>query len=290
MPWSKEKVPNGYGELIEQAATKEGLDPALLAGLLHWETRGKPFDRYSFNSSSRAAGLAQIDPITQRELKVKDPYNPQEAIPAAARYLKRLIDRFGSVEIGIRAYNQGPGATEKSPGGNSKESKEYPAGVLRTAATYGYGGSGMNREALVHPALEPFMAGDITSPMDLSGRVNPVTGKVKPHTGIDLGVDHKALHFNVPVRFNSSGWDENGYGNWMEFTLPNGNTVLTGHLSQIPKGFKPGMTISANKGVAVSGNTGRSTGPHLHFEERDTNGNIVDPSRPGGAMQFLLRS
>jgi soluble lytic murein transglycosylase-like protein len=157
MPWSKEKVPNGYGSLIEQAAAKEGLDPALLAGVLHWETRGKPFDRYAFNKSSGAKGLAQIDPITQIELKVKDPYNPQEAIPAAARYLKRLIDRFGSVEIGIRAYNQGPGATEKSPGGNSRESIEYPAGALRMAATYGYGGAGMNRQALVHPSLIPYL-------------------------------------------------------------------------------------------------------------------------------------
>lgn len=157
MPWSKEKVPNGYGSIIEQAAAKEGLDPALLAGVLHWETRGKPFDRYAFNKSSGAKGLAQIDPITQIELKVKDPYNPQEAIPAAARYLKRLIDRFGSVEIGIRAYDQGPGATEKSPGGNSPESIEYPAGALRMAATYGYGGAGMNRQDLVRPSLIPYL-------------------------------------------------------------------------------------------------------------------------------------
>ena len=157
MPWSKEKVPNGYGSIIEQAAAKEGLDPALLAGVLHWETRGKPFDRYAFNKSSGAKGLAQIDPITQIELKVKDPYNPQEAIPAAARYLKRLIDRFGSVEIGLRAYNQGPGATEKSPGGNSPQSIEYPAGALRMAAIYGYGGAGMNRQALVRPSLIPYL-------------------------------------------------------------------------------------------------------------------------------------
>jgi len=296
MPWSKEKVPNGYGSIIEQAAAKEGLDPALLAGVLHWETRGKPFDRYAFNKSSGAKGLAQIDPITQIELKVKDPYNPQEAIPAAARYLKRLIVRFGSVEIGLRAYNQGPTATEKSPGGNSPQSIEYPAGALRMAAIYGYGGAGMNREALVHPALKPFInrdssaGGDITSHMN-PARLHPITGKVRPHNGEDLNAkEGTTLSFNVPVKFVDSGTDPGGWGLWAEYELPNGNRVLKAHLSQVPKGFKKGMMIEPGKGVALSGKSGGATGPHLHLEERDRNGVLLKPSRQGGAMQYILHS
>jgi soluble lytic murein transglycosylase-like protein len=286
MPWSKEKIPNGWGSLVEQAAAKEGLDPALLAGLLSHESKWNP----KAISDGNAKGLGQFLDGTAREVGITNPFDPKQSIFGAARYFKRQLDTFnGDVTLALRAYNQGAGDTQLFPGGRRPQAQRYPGLVLREAAIYGYGGAGMNRQALVHPALRSFLPADITSHMNLDGRVNPVTGKVKSHDGVDLGVDHKTLHFNVPVKFNKSGTDA-GYGNWMEFTLPNGHTVLTGHLSQIPKGFKAGMSIPANKSVAISGNTGRSTGPHLHYEEKDKYGKLVDPARQGGALQYILHS
>jgi murein DD-endopeptidase MepM/ murein hydrolase activator NlpD len=287
MPWSKEKVPNGYGSLVEQAAQKEGIDPALLAGLIYQESKWNP----RAVSSSNAKGLGQHLDGTAREVGITNPFDPKQSIFGAARYLKMQLDAFGGdVTLALRAYNQGAGATQRFPGGNSKQSREYPGLVLQGAAIYGYGGAGMNRRALIHPALRKFTTEDITSPMD-HARVHPLTGKVRPHNGDDLNAkEGTTLAFNVPVKFVNSGNEPGGYGLWAEFELPNGNRVLKAHLSQVPKGLKKGMMINPGKGVALSGSTGGSTGPHLHLEERDRNGALLKPSRQGGAIDYILRS
>jgi len=50
------------------------------------------------------------------------------------------------------------------------------------------------------------------------------------------------------------------------------------------------MMINPGKGVALSGSTGGSTGPHLHLEERDRNDALLKPSRQGGAIDYILRN
>jgi murein DD-endopeptidase MepM/ murein hydrolase activator NlpD len=299
MPWSKAKVPNGWGGLVEEAASKYGLDPALLAGLLKHESQWDPYARSNkgMPSIDQAKGLGQHLDGTAREVGITNPFDPKQSIFGAAKYLRQQLDAFGgNVELGLRAYNQGAGYTQRYPGGKKKQAQLYPGLVLREAAIYGYGGAGMNREALVHPALKPFInrdssaGGDITSRMD-PARLHPITGKVRPHNGDDLNAkEGTTLAFNVPVKFVDSGTDPGGWGLWAEYELPNGNRVLKAHLSQVPKGFKKGMMIEPGTGVALSGKSGGATGPHLHLEERDRNGVLLKPSRQGGAMQYILHS
>lgn len=294
MPWSKDKIPNGWGILIEKAAQKYGLDPALLAGMLKHESGGWKVNARSNRdkpASQQAKGLAQLMDGTARELGVTNPDDPAQAIDAGARYLAQLLKKYGDIRIALRAYNYGPGNTDRDLEGKyDKQARDYPDLVLREAAIYGYGNQGLRSPYMVHPSLKPFVASDITSPID-PARVNPITGKVRPHNGDDLYAKRGSqLAFSVPVKFITSGNDPDGYGLWMEFELPNGHRVLKGHLSQIPKDFTRGMTIPPGKGVALSGSTGGSTGPHVHLEERDRSGRLLKPSREGGAMQYLLHS
>jgi murein DD-endopeptidase MepM/ murein hydrolase activator NlpD len=67
-----------------------------------------------------------------------------------------------------------------------------------------------------------------------------------------------------------------GYGNWIRIDHADGIATVYGHLSRFAPRIKPGVRVSRGELVALSGNTGRSTGPHLHFEVR-TDDKPVDP-------------
>jgi murein DD-endopeptidase MepM/ murein hydrolase activator NlpD len=96
------------------------------------------------------------------------------------------------------------------------------------------------------------------------------------HEGVDL-----AVPIGTPVYAASDGFVEKvgpyaGYGNYVRLSHGDGLATAYGHLSRFAPGIKPGVHVSRGELVAFSGNTGRSTGPHLHFEVL-TNGRPVDP-------------
>ena len=113
-----------FGQEIIAAAKANSVDPALYAALVGQESG---FNQRAV-SRSGAIGLSQLMPGTARELGV-NPRDPMQNLMGGAKYLRQQMDRFG-LEGGLRAYNQGPGAQQRTPGGNSRESREYPGKVL----------------------------------------------------------------------------------------------------------------------------------------------------------------
>ena len=102
-----------YGAEITAAAQGNGLDPALLAGLIKQESGFKPDAR----SAAGAQGLTQLMPGTAAGLGVTDTLDPAQAIEGGAKYLKQQLDRFGGdTARALAAYNAGPGAVRKFNG------------------------------------------------------------------------------------------------------------------------------------------------------------------------------
>ena len=97
------------------------------------------------------------------------------------------------------------------------------------------------------------------------------------HSGVDVSVPlNSPIYAPRAGTILSAGMDSSGYGNLIKIKADNGDIILLGHLS----GFKvtSGENVSAGQEIATSGNTGSSTGPHLHFEIR-TSGNVAfDPA------------
>ncbi|WP_052210484.1 peptidoglycan DD-metalloendopeptidase family protein [Thermoanaerobacter sp. YS13] len=123
--------------------------------------------------------------------------------------------------------------------------------------------------------IKPF-DGDypVTSPFGM--REDPKNPNSREfHTGIDFGVPSgtpiKAVADGIVVLAGEYG----GYGKAVVIKHANGLSTIYGHLSEIK--VEAGKEVKQGEIIGLSGNTGRSTGPHLHFEIRE-NGQPVDPS------------
>lgn len=118
-----------------------------------------------------------------------------------------------------------------------------------------------------------------THDLDVSGYVHPLRTSIvtsqygyrprfgRMHKGIDLSLqvgDTVVAAFDGKVRLTK--FERRGYGYYVVIRHDNGMETVYGHLS----GFlvKPNQRVKAGQPIALGGNTGRSTGPHLHFETR----------------------
>jgi hypothetical protein len=100
-----------YSQLFESAGARYGLPANVLAAVARAESGGNP----GAVSPAGAQGLMQLMPGTARGLGV-DPFNPAQAVDGAARLLAGNLQRFGTLDQALAAYNAGPGAVEKYGG------------------------------------------------------------------------------------------------------------------------------------------------------------------------------
>ena len=110
---------------------------------------------------------------------------------------------------------------------------------------------------------------------EFGNRIDPITGKRKGHTGMDLAVPTGTpIRAALPGTVTVSKYNAGGYGYYVMIDHGNGLATLYGHCSKLLA--KVGQTVEAGDIIALSGSTGRSTGPHLHFEVR-VNGERTNP-------------
>jgi murein DD-endopeptidase MepM/ murein hydrolase activator NlpD len=123
---------------------------------------------------------------------------------------------------------------------------------------------------------KPIAEGRFTS--GFGYRRHPVLGYSKMHTGVDWGD-----RVGSPIVAAGNGtvtkaeWDS-GYGRRIEIQHPNGYVTAYSHQSRFAAGIKPGAKVRQGQVIGYVGNTGLSTGPHLHYEVI-VNGHFVDPMK-----------
>lgn len=106
-------------------------------------------------------------------------------------------------------------------------------------------------------------------------RRNPVTGRHSMHEGLDFAAPSGAPIFAASSGVVTQARFRSGYGNLVEVMHGNGLSTRYAHASKIK--VKEGDLVDKGQTIALVGSTGRSTGPHLHFEVRMA-GHPLDPA------------
>jgi len=120
------------------------------------------------------------------------------------------------------------------------------------------------------------MPGELDMSSNFGYRSDPFTRGLALHTGIDFRAEHGSqIRATAPGKVVTAEYS-GGYGNMVEIEHAGGVSTRYGHMSAIL--VSEGQMVSAGTVVGRVGSTGRSTGPHLHYETR-IDGDPVDPSR-----------
>jgi len=107
-------------------------------------------------------------------------------------------------------------------------------------------------------------------------RVHPVTGERKLHKGVDFAAPTGTPIFAAADGVvTDAGWTDGGYGNIVELRHEDGSVTLYAHTNRVY--VSKGQVVNKGQAIAEVGTTGRSTGPHLHFEVQPDGKTAVDP-------------
>jgi soluble lytic murein transglycosylase-like protein len=115
--------------MVDIAAAKYGVQAKLVRAVIAKESGGRP----CAVSVRGAQGLMQIMPVTAAELKLENPFDPQQNVEAGTHFLKTLLDRFsGDLKLALGAYNAGAGTVDKQGGvPTNAETQDYVTQILK---------------------------------------------------------------------------------------------------------------------------------------------------------------
>ncbi|NEO57764.1 MAG: peptidoglycan DD-metalloendopeptidase family protein [Okeania sp. SIO3B5] len=141
---------------------------------------------------------------------------------------------------------------------------------------------------MVSPDLPPLGKADTYLPggsMQFTGYTWPSKGTLTSGYGWRWGRMHRGIDIAAPTGtpivaaapgvVTFANWNSGGYGNLVEIKHPNGSLTIYAHNSQIL--VREGQKVAQGELIAKMGSTGRSTGPHLHFEIHPTGNGAVNP-------------
>jgi murein DD-endopeptidase MepM/ murein hydrolase activator NlpD len=198
----------------------------------------------------------------------------EEQIDTKARRMRSVLSDLG-VDIGTpppaNSATGGPYIPVKVPqsGASAFERQLYRINYARAQVDQ------YNHTLIAVPVRKPVYGEvDMSSPFGM--RMDPFMKGPAIHTGIDLRGDK-----GDPVRVTANGtvsiagW-QGGYGNMVEVDHGNGFSTRYGHMSEID--VKVGQAVRIGQALGKIGSTGRSTGPHLHYETR-IDDEPVDPQK-----------
>ncbi|ELY2860112.1 murein DD-endopeptidase MepM [Cronobacter sakazakii] len=203
----------------------------------------------SFVASAKEAGLtsAEISAVIKAMQWQMDFRKLKKGDEFSVLMSREMLDgkREQSQLLGVRLRSSG---------------KDYYAIRAEDGKFYDRNGSGLAKGFLRFPTSRQFRVSSNFNPR----RLNPVTGRVAPHKGVDFampqGTPVLAVGDGEVVMAKRSG--AAGY----YVAIRHGRTYTTRYMHLKKLLVKPGQKVKRGDRIALSGNTGRSTGPHLHYE------------------------
>ena len=122
-------VPARFRTAFAAAAAKTGVPASLLVATAYEESRMDP----TAESGAGAKGLLQLMPATARELRLAG-NDPATNVLAGAQYLRQMLNRFGSIDLALAAYNAGPTAVERAGAAPTEATLRYVKNIQARAS------------------------------------------------------------------------------------------------------------------------------------------------------------
>jgi len=239
--------------------------------------------------------FSQFNTLTQKAVKKEEPFPKTEGIqktendkqkkpenkrklfgPTTKAELKREIDslkrvmlqlslekneerklNFRKIEDSMIKIMKANIETIKNPRESAQKWEKSPFGSL---------------EADVFMPLKNGMT--VTSPFGI--RIHPIFGISKMHNGVDFKASYENVYAVLDGVVTEAGWDFKGGGNYIK--IRHSDSFVTSYLHLSKMYYKAGEFVKAGFIIAKSGNSGNSTGAHLHFSVTE-NGKHINPVR-----------
>ena len=214
-----------------------------------------------------------LDKVESRQIAALDA--AEDSMESRVRRMKGVISDLGldmaQLESAVpRAPMGGPFVPVKLPANAGIfERQLYRINITRAQVER------LNRTLALVPYRKP-VVGEVEFTSGFGVRSDPFLGRPAMHTGLDFrAATGDPVRATANGKVASAGW-AGGYGRMVEIDHGNGLSTRYGHLSEI--GVKVGDAIKIGQVIGAVGSTGRSTGPHLHYETR-IDGEAVDPQK-----------
>jgi murein DD-endopeptidase MepM/ murein hydrolase activator NlpD len=211
---------------------------------------------------------ASLDRMESRQTTVVTQI--QTRYDAKTRQIRTVLDGLGLKFNAVPAATGGPFVPVKMP----PASESFAHAVTQASIARARAEDLWNTLNFV-PLRKP-----LTSELDMSSpfgvRIDPFVHEASMHTGMDFrGNVGDPIHATAAGKVVKAGW-EGGYGQMVEIDHGEGLSTRYGHLSEID--VSVGQSVRVGQVIGHMGSTGRSTGPHLHYETR-INGEAVNPEK-----------
>jgi murein DD-endopeptidase MepM/ murein hydrolase activator NlpD len=220
---------------------------------------------------------ASLDRVEGRQTAALD--RIEARYEGRARQIRSALDGLGLKFNAVPSATGGPFVPVQMPPANESFARSLTRLSIARARAEDLGNT------LTFVPLRKPLTGelDMTSPFGV--RIDPFVHEASMHTGMDFrGNIGDPIRATAAGKVVKAGW-EGGYGQMVEIDHGEGLTTRYGHLSEID--VTVGQTVHIGQMIGHLGSTGRSTGPHLHYETR-VNGEAVNPEKflAAGATLF----
>jgi murein DD-endopeptidase MepM/ murein hydrolase activator NlpD len=216
---------------------------------------------------------ASLDHVERRQIAMLS--SVEESMESRARRMRGVFSDLGLDMAQLEAATPrtgmgGPFVPVKlGPDAGAFERQLYRINIARAQVDR------LNRTLALVPYRKP-VVGEVEFTSGFGVRSDPFLGRPAMHTGLDFRAPSgDPVRVTANGKVVSSGWS-GGYGRMVEVDHGNGLSTRYGHLSEI--NVKVGDAVRIGQVIGAVGSTGRSTGPHLHYETR-IDGDAVDPQK-----------
>lgn len=227
--------------------------------------------RYYMINEIAEADKAMMDSIQQQQEKIEETKSELE------EQKKEVTSSKNEVEAKTKSLSTAKSSKQTKVNSLSAKEKELQATIDKFNAEIKKAEAEIKAAADKANGYQGSFAGTLSWPVSTSSsywnlitsgygrRDQPTSGASTNHKALDIGISYKPVYAPADGYVVMAGW-ASGYGNFIMIKHSNSLYTCYGHLSQYK--VSAGQTVKRGQQIAVSGNTGVSTGPHLHFEVR----------------------